>query len=156
MLYYFLLGLQGVTTLVVFLEFLYLYTQGNSHRRTILMILTQAAWINNAGYFVEILASTKEAALIGTRISYLGKSFIPFMILMLATPGSRTRSGPYSLFSTPGSARWSFTASRTICFILPLNFRTAAHSRTSSWGTAPCTICSLRPREFIFAFPPCC
>ncbi len=84
MLYYFLLGLQGVTTLVVFLEFLYLYTQGNSHRRTILMILTQAAWINNAGYFVEILASTKEAALIGTRISYLGKSFIPFMILMLA------------------------------------------------------------------------
>ncbi len=80
--YYFLLGLQALTTIIVFVEFLYIFNHGYSRHRTILMLLTLAAWINNAGYFVEIVSATQEAAIVGTKISYLGKSFIPLLILM--------------------------------------------------------------------------
>ncbi len=82
--YYFLLGLQGLTTIVVFAEFLYIFHHAFSRHRVILMLLTLAAWVNNAGYFVEIVSTTKETAIIGTKICYLGKSFIPLLILMFA------------------------------------------------------------------------
>ncbi len=79
--YYFLLGLQGLTTVIVFIEFLYTFNHAYSRHRMILLLLMLAAWVNNAGYFVEIVSSTKEAALVGTKISYLGKSFLPLLIL---------------------------------------------------------------------------
>lgn len=82
--YYFLLGLQALTTIIVFVEFLYIFNRAYSRHRMILMLLTLAAWINNVGYFVEIVSSTKEAAIIGTKVSYLGKSFMPLLIMMFA------------------------------------------------------------------------
>ncbi len=80
--YNLLLGLQGLTTLVVFAEFIYIFSHSFSRHRMVLMLLTLAAWVNNAGYFVEIVATTKEAALVGTKVCYLGKSFMPLLILM--------------------------------------------------------------------------
>lgn len=80
--YYFLLGLQGLTTLIVFAEFLYIFHHGTSRHHTILMLLTLAACVNNAGYFLEIASGDREAALIGTKISYLGKTYIPLLILI--------------------------------------------------------------------------
>ena len=80
--YYLLLGLQGLATLVVFAEFIYIFSHSYSRHRMILMLLTLAAWVNNAGYFVEIASTTKEAALVGTKVCYLGKSFMPLLILM--------------------------------------------------------------------------
>ncbi len=82
--YYFLLGLQGVTSIIVFAEFLYIFHRGSSRYHIILMLLTLAAWINNAGYFLEILSTSRDAALVGVKISYLGKTFIPFLILLFA------------------------------------------------------------------------
>ncbi len=35
-------------------------------------------------YFLEILSTSRDAAMIGVKISYLGKTFIPFLILLFA------------------------------------------------------------------------
>ena len=111
--YYFLLGLQGLTTIVVFVEFLYIFHHAYSRHRTILMLLTLAAWVNNAGYFVEIVSTTKEAALIGTKICYLGKSFMPLLILMFAVNycGVRYSSAIYSALAFFHFAIWGLVLS---------------------------------------------
>ena len=81
--YYFLLGLQAITTILVFTEFMYIFLHVHSRYQTILMLLTLAAWVNNAGYFIEILCTDMDSALIGTKICYMGKTFIPLLILQL-------------------------------------------------------------------------
>ncbi len=61
----------------------YLFVRWHGQSQSYLFVYCIATLVNNLGYLMEMLAKTKEAALAGTKMAYLGKSFIPLSLFFL-------------------------------------------------------------------------
>ncbi len=74
--YNLLVGLQAVSIVVLLLEVIYMVTRISNRSQTIMFLFVLEAMVNNMGYFLELTAKTKDVALMGTCVSYIGKSFL--------------------------------------------------------------------------------
>lgn len=80
----FIVFLQGLTIAILFIEFIWIFDRWSSRKHSNLIMLVLATLINNTGYLIEILSTGKEGALAGLKICYLGKTFVPLMIMIMA------------------------------------------------------------------------
>ena len=75
--YTFLVGLQVVVILITIIaQGLLLYGDGSRAQKLMSLFVT-GAFVLNAGYYLEITAPTLEAAIVATKMQYLGVTFIP-------------------------------------------------------------------------------
>lgn len=78
-LYYILISLHHIATLALFIEILYISFLKPSRFQLELILLMISTLIMLIGYSIEVYATSPEAAIVGTAVSYLGK---PFALLM--------------------------------------------------------------------------
>lgn len=75
--------LQFISIVILFWELLYIFSKWSSKRHSFLLMLILAALVNNVGYLVEILSSTMESSLFGTKLSYIGKAYVCLILLFV-------------------------------------------------------------------------
>ncbi|MCR5469022.1 MAG: response regulator [Lachnospiraceae bacterium] len=78
----FLIGVQIVSIIVLFGEAFYVFANWNQKMHGYLFLFCIATIVNNLGYLLEMVSRGPEMSLIGTQISYLGKTMIPFAMAM--------------------------------------------------------------------------
>ena len=77
--YPFFVGLLILSILILLTETLYITSRISSRAHAFTLLFTLATLINNLGYLLEITSDTLETAIMGTRICYLGKAYLPFL-----------------------------------------------------------------------------
>ena len=70
--------LQLVSIGILVAGAIYLYTRWQGREYSYLFLFSIATLVNNIGYLIEMTALDSNSALLGTRVAYLGKVFIPF------------------------------------------------------------------------------
>lgn len=80
--YPFFVGLLILSILILLIEMLYITSRISSRAHAFTMLFTLATLINNLGYLLEVTAGSKETAIMGTRICYLGKAYLPFLFFV--------------------------------------------------------------------------
>lgn len=80
--FYGVIFLQVISIVILFCELLYVFSKWTSKRHSFLLMMILAALVNNVGYLVEILSDTMEKSLFGTKLSYIGKAYIPLILLL--------------------------------------------------------------------------
>ncbi len=80
-LYNFLLVLQFLSILLLFYTTIYLFSTWTQKSYSNLFLYSMTTLINNIGYFIEMTGKTSGECLLGTKIAYLGKAFIPLALL---------------------------------------------------------------------------
>lgn len=84
--FYTLIALQLVAILIMFCEFLYIFSHWSSKQQSYLLLMIFFSMVNTIGYTVEMMGTNKEQVLAGCRLSYLGKTFVGLLIfLFIAT-----------------------------------------------------------------------
>lgn len=73
---------QYICIIVVLIGLGYLLQQWSSRPQSIMLFLGLSVLINAVGYLLEITAKTMEGALMATKISYIGKVFIPLLAVL--------------------------------------------------------------------------
>lgn len=79
--YEFCVLVQYVGIIVTLLGLMYLLQQWPSRPQAFMLFLGIAVLVNLCGYLFEITATTREAALIATKLTYVGKVYIPPLAL---------------------------------------------------------------------------
>lgn len=79
--YEFFVGIQYAGIIIILLGLLYMLKQWPSRPQSFMLFLGFAMLINSVGYLFEMSASTLEAALTATKLSYVGKVYIPPLAL---------------------------------------------------------------------------
>ena len=80
--YYLCVAIQYVGIIVVLIGLAYLLQQWASRPQSIMLFLSLAVLINEMGYLFEITSGTLDSAIMATKISYIGKVFIPLLALL--------------------------------------------------------------------------
>ncbi len=78
----FLVVFQYFGIALLLFEIFFITNKWTSRPKILLLLFVVAALINNVGYLLEITAATPEAAIIGTKFSYLGKSYTPLVMVL--------------------------------------------------------------------------
>ena len=73
--------IQYVGIIMTLLGLMYVLQQWPSRPQSFMLFLGLAMLVNSVGYLFEITATTQEAALTATKLSYLGKVYIPPLAL---------------------------------------------------------------------------
>ena len=79
--FYGVVFLQAISIVIMFCELLYVFSKWSSKRHSFLLMMILAALVNNVGYLVEIISDNMEKSLFGTKLSYIGKAYIPLILL---------------------------------------------------------------------------
>ena len=74
-------AIQYVGIIITMLGLMYLLQQWPSRPQSFMLFLELAMLVNGVGYLFEITATTLEAALTATKLSYVGKVYIPPLAL---------------------------------------------------------------------------
>lgn len=77
-----LLGVQYMSILLLILESGYIFMKWKSRLQSYLLFNCVATLVNNVGYLFEMLAKTEEGSLMGKQMSYLGRVWIPYSLLL--------------------------------------------------------------------------
>lgn len=73
--------LQCISIVLLSAESIYIFQKWKARQHSFLFLYSAATLINNLGYLMEVTSSSSETALMGTKICYLGKVFIPLAFL---------------------------------------------------------------------------
>lgn len=87
----FYICLQYIGIFFLLVELVYTLRQWPSRPQSHLLFLLLATLLNSVGYLFEISASRPEVALAGTKLSYLGKAYIPMITLLFVADYCRFR-----------------------------------------------------------------
>jgi len=79
--YEFFVSIQYVGIIVILLGLVYLLQQWPSRPQSFMLFLGLAVLVNAIGYLFEITSQTAEAALMATKLCYVGKVYIPPLAL---------------------------------------------------------------------------
>lgn len=74
--------LQIISIVALIAGSVYLFTRWKGREYSYLFLFSIATLINNIGYLIEMTAPDSNSALLGTRVAYLGKVFIPFSFFL--------------------------------------------------------------------------
>lgn len=74
--YGFVVALQAISIVVLMFEVVYMMAKISNRGQAMMFLFVLEVLINNIGYMLELLAETKETAMMGTCISYIGKSYL--------------------------------------------------------------------------------
>ena len=77
--YTFLTGLQVVVILITFIALGLLLNGDGSRAQKLMSLFVTGSIVLNVGYLLEITATTLEAAVVATKMQYLGVTFIPIL-----------------------------------------------------------------------------
>lgn len=80
--YMIVVTLQTLTVFVLLIVTIALFAGWKHRTYSNLFLFSFAAMINNFGYLLEITGKTSAEMLIGTKVEYLGKVFIPYALLL--------------------------------------------------------------------------
>lgn len=80
--YTLLLLMEFVSISAMFVVAYYILKHWSNKMHGYLFGCSVAIIVNNTGYFYEMIGKTKETALLGTQLSYLGKPFIALLMLL--------------------------------------------------------------------------
>ena len=89
--YAFLIGIQYVGILVLFVTLFRVLHQRPSKQQTIMVFLLLSLLLNFVGYLFEMAATTQQEALRAVQVSYLGKPFILLMKFLFIADYCRVR-----------------------------------------------------------------
>lgn len=81
--YTILLLIQVGSIVLLLIEGLYIVSRWKVRMHSLLCLNVFATLINNLGYLMEMTSRTSEAALVGTRICYLGKVFVSLTFFVM-------------------------------------------------------------------------
>lgn len=90
--YEFCVAIQYVGIIVILLGLVYLLKQWPSRPQSIMLCLGIAMLVNAVGYLFEITSASVESALIATKLSYLGKVYIPPLALFFVLDYCRIKA----------------------------------------------------------------
>lgn len=74
--FYVLCGLQTAAIVIMFVEFIYVFSHWSSKQHSYLLMAILFSIINTLGYTMLMFAYTMEGSLAGCRLSYLGKTYV--------------------------------------------------------------------------------
>ena len=77
--YVFCIVIQCIGIVMALLGLMYLLQQWPSRPQSYMLFLGLSMLVNSVGYLFEITATSLDAALIATKISYVGKVYIPLL-----------------------------------------------------------------------------
>lgn len=77
-----LILLQIVSIAVLVAGSIHLFIHWKGREYSYLFLFSTTTLINNIGYLIEMTAADSNSALLGTRVAYLGKVFIPFAFFL--------------------------------------------------------------------------
>lgn len=89
--YAFLLGIQYLGIVVLFVTLFRVLQQRSSRQQTIMVFLLLSLLLNFVGYLFEMTANTQQEALRAVQVSYLGKPFILLMKFLFIADYCRIR-----------------------------------------------------------------
>lgn len=78
----FLLVMQSISIVVLLAEVVYMISRITNRGQALVFLFVLEAFVNNVGYLLELVAVTKETALMGTKISYLGKTYLLLTVFL--------------------------------------------------------------------------
>lgn len=78
----FLFAMQIISIVVLLAEVVYMVSRVTSRGQALVFLFVLEAFVNNVGYLLELVATTKETAIMGTKICYLGKTFLLLTVFM--------------------------------------------------------------------------
>ncbi|MBQ9766004.1 MAG: hypothetical protein IJW18_07390, partial [Lachnospiraceae bacterium] len=71
----FLVCIQALSIILLLAEIVYMVPRISSKLQALMFLFVLEILINNIGYMLELLATTADTAIMGTRISYIGKAY---------------------------------------------------------------------------------
>ena len=74
--YELVVSLQAISMAILMFEVLYMSAKISNRGQAMMFLFVLEILINNVGYMIELLATTKEMAVLGTGISYIGKTYM--------------------------------------------------------------------------------
>lgn len=78
----FLFVMQIISIIILLVEVVYMVSRITSRGQALVFLFVLEAFVNNVGYLLELVANTKETAIMGTKICYLGKTFLLLTVFM--------------------------------------------------------------------------
>lgn len=79
-----ILYIQYLSIFMLLVLCAYIFAKWKTRTQGLLFLNCVVTLVNNAGYLVAILATTSEANLLGIQISYLGRVWIPYTLILFA------------------------------------------------------------------------
>ena len=83
--------IQLLGILLILAELVYIEYQPPSRQQSRLLLMIVALLINFVAYYLELGAHTKELAVQAVKMSYVGKAFIPFCMLLFVMEYCKVR-----------------------------------------------------------------
>lgn len=80
--YCFVVGLQVVGIGLILYALLQLVRGDSTYAQKLMILFLVCSLIQNSGFLLELLASNKEAALVATKMEYLGSSFVAYFFMV--------------------------------------------------------------------------
>lgn len=79
-----LVAVQYISIVLLFIETAYVFTKMKTRAHAYLFLNCAATLTNNVGYLIQMLAKSEKEYLVGLKMAYLGKVWIPFSLLVFA------------------------------------------------------------------------
>ena len=80
--YNILLGIQIFSVLILVISLIYVFRVGSSYMHKLMLAFTIAELVHNLGFLLELLARTKQEALVTVKVEYLGGSLVAILFMM--------------------------------------------------------------------------
>lgn len=80
--YYSILGIQYLSIILLFIEAVYVFSKKKTTLQGYLFLGCVATLVNNTGYLMEMQSTDAASYMVGLKISYLGRVWIPFSLFI--------------------------------------------------------------------------
>ena len=80
--YYLLLVIQYISIVLLFIEAIYIFTKKKTTLQGYLFLGCVATLVNNMGYLMEMQSKDAASSLVGLKLSYMGRVWIPFSLFI--------------------------------------------------------------------------
>ncbi len=77
-----IVGLQVVAVIVLVMALVYIFRGGSTYTQRLMLSFLIAELVHNAGYLLELLATTEREALMAVKTEYLGSSIVAIFFMM--------------------------------------------------------------------------
>ncbi len=78
----FLIQIQVLAIFLLVFSLIYVFRVGSSHMHKLMLTFTITELVHNLGYLLELLATTKQEALLAVKVEYLGSSLVAILFTM--------------------------------------------------------------------------
>ncbi len=78
----FLIQIQVLAIFLLVFSLIYVFRVGSSHMHKLMLTFTITELVHNLGYLLELLATTKQEALLAVKVEYLGSSLVAILFMM--------------------------------------------------------------------------